>query len=302
MQHPFLSFRKLALLAVGAIPALASAEWKHFDPSDTSKVHKKFSLTGFYSNMAAKTVTPEAVPFDVNSALWSDNAVKSRWILLKPNSAKVKFDSDSDYYEYPDGAVFVKLFQHDTIPGNANSRIYWETRVLVNKKTLDSNSMKMFDYWYSFSYRWKADGSDAILVPPEGFDTSLTVRVNGQKTLRKWTFPSVAACNDCHRQYEKDRDASQGRAVLGFYTPQINKPTAANPSLNQIVNLFQKNILTWAKAAPTEADAAKLPKWAKIDDANENLDKRARPISPPTARAAMGSGASAPMPRRTWPI
>jgi hypothetical protein len=198
------------------------AAWQHFDPSDTSKVPKRFSQTGFYSNWSTKTVTAEAIGFDVNTPLFSDHSAKFRWVLLKSGSAKIKFDPESDYYEYPDGAVFVKLFQHDTIPGNTASRIYWETRVLVNKKGVDSaNGMKSYDYWYAFSYKWKPDGSEAFLVAPEGLDTSLSLRVNGQKAFRKWTFPSVSACNQCHRQYEKNESAHQGRSVLGFFTPQL---------------------------------------------------------------------------------
>ncbi|HKP94878.1 MAG TPA: hypothetical protein VJ385_03880 [Fibrobacteria bacterium] len=276
MRKSLLAICRLSFLLVGAVPALTPAAWNHFDPGDTAKVPKKFSQTGFYSNMPNKTVTPEAAAFEVNTPLWSDNAVKSRWILLKPGSAKVKFDPDSDYYEYPDGAVFVKLFQHDTIPGNAASRIFWETRVLVNKKTLDSNSMKTFDYWYAFSYKWKPDGSEAYLVSPEnGLDTSMTLWVNNKKTFRKWSFPSKNACNQCHRQYEKDMDAFQGRAVLGFYTPQLNRPSVGDTN-NQITRLFQKGILAWSKPTPNKAETAKMPKWAKDDDGTASLDLRAR--------------------------
>src|SRR5689334_4155810 len=104
-----------ALFGLSLFPSLAFSAWVHFDPADTSKVPKQFSKTGFYSNMTSKTVTSEAVAFDVNAPLWSDNAHKARWILLKPNSAKIKFDPNQDYLDYPDGTVFVKLFMHDTI-------------------------------------------------------------------------------------------------------------------------------------------------------------------------------------------
>jgi len=277
MNWQFHSIGKWTLLLAGAFPVLSQAAWMHFDPTDTAKVPKKFSQTGFYSNWQAKTVTPEAAAFDVNTPLWSDNAAKHRWILLKNSTDRVQFNPAEDYYGYPDGAVFVKLFQHDTIPGNPASRIYWETRVLVNKKGVDSaNSMRAYDYWYAFSYKWKADGSEAYLVSEFGFDTSMTIQVGGQKTFRKWAFPSVGACNQCHRQYEKNNDAFQGRAVLGFYTPQLNRPSLANPSLNQIAELFQKNILAGSQAAPTELEIAKMPKWGRVDDETVPLDTRAR--------------------------
>ena len=273
-----LRLMKSALLGLSLYPTLAFSAWVHFDPADTSKVPKQFSKTGFYGNMTQKTVTSEAVPFDVNAPLWSDNASKARWILLKPGSTKIKFDPDEDYFEYPDGAVFVKLFQHDTVVGDANTRIYWETRLLINKKTPDTVNTEPLevvirDKWYPFTYKWKRNGSDADLVDAQGESVSLNITVKGQKTFRKWTFPSAGDCNECHRQFKND---VQGRTVLGFFTAQINRQTSTDASLNQIRNLFQKNILTWDKAIPTEAEIAAMPKWARIDDTTAALDLRAK--------------------------
>jgi hypothetical protein len=270
---------KSAVLGLALYPTLAFSAWEHFDPADTSKVPKLLSKTRFYANMTTKTVTSEAVAFEVNAPLWSDNAHKARWILLKPNSAKIKFDPNQDYFEYPDGAVFVKLFMHDTIPGDTTTRIYWETRLLINKKTPDTLSTEPLevvirDKWYPFSYKWKRNGSDADLVSDQGESVSLNITVKGQKTFRKWNFPSVSDCNECHRQFKND---TQGRTVLGFFTAQINRPTVTDAGLNQIRNLFQKGILAWDKTAPpTETEIAAMPKWARIDDATAPLDLRAK--------------------------
>jgi hypothetical protein len=275
---PPFSFRAILRALVGAalLPAWSAAAWKHFDPSDTSQVPKRFSQTGFYTAWQAKIVTPEAAAFDVNSPLWSDHAVKSRWILLKEGSAKVRFDPDSDYWEYPDGAVFVKLFRHDTLAGDTASRIWWETRVLVNKEGYDSSAARTFDSWYAFSYKWRPDGSEAFLVPRTGLDTFLSVRSGGKRGFRKWSFPSAGACNECHRQYEKDRDAFQGRAILGFFTPQLNRPAVGSAGVTQIAELFRKGILGRAGTAPSETELAAMPKWARPEDESASLDLRAR--------------------------
>jgi hypothetical protein len=270
---------KAGILGLGALASLSQAAWVHFDPADTSKVPKLFSQTGFYSNMAAKTVTSEAAYFDVNTPLWSDAAAKKRWILLKPGSTKVQFDPEEDYFAYPDGAVLVKLFMHDTVPGDTTTRIYWETRLLIKKTNYDTITTEPLevvasDRWYPFSYKWKRDGSEAYLVNQrKGLDTTLTLTVNGQKRIRKWTFPSVAACNSCHREYV---GGTQGRSVLGFFTPQLNRPSSSNPSLNQVRELFDKGILGWSKAAPTEAELGAMAKWARLEDETKSLDLRAR--------------------------
>jgi hypothetical protein len=271
---------KAGLLTLGALASLSQAAWVHFDPADTSQVPRKLSQTGFYTNMAAKTVTSEAAYFEVNAPLWSDAAAKKRWVLLKPGSPKIQFKAEDDYQEYPDGAVFVKLFQHDTVPGDTTTRIYWETRLLIKKTvndTLNTDPLEVVvkDKWFPFSYKWNRGASEAFLVnPKKGLDTVLTLTVNGQKRLRKWTFPSVSACNNCHRQ---NLGGAQGRSVLGFFAPQLNRPSASNPALNQIRELFNKGILGWSKpAAPTDAELGAMAKWARLDDNAQTLDLRAR--------------------------
>jgi hypothetical protein len=64
--------------------------------------------------------------------------------------------------------------------------------------------------------------------------------------------------------------------VLGFYTPQLNRPSAADPQVNQIVKLFQDGILTSPEGMPTQAELARFPKWARIEDETVDLDLRAR--------------------------
>jgi hypothetical protein len=284
MRFSVFTTLKMGVAALAVAPSLTLAAWNHFDPADTSKVPKKFSATGFYSNMGTKAITTEAVAFEVNSPLWSDNAHKHRWVLLKPGPKKIQFDPNADFLDYPDSTVFVKLFQHDTIqtinPNDSSSRIYWETRVLVNKKlpdtvNTDPLTIEIRDRWYAFSYKWNKDGSDAYLVSAKmGLDTTMTLMIKGQKSFRKWTFPSVkSGCNACHRQYAS---GTQGRAVLGFFTHQLNRPSVSDPNLNQIRMLFQKNILGWSKAEPTELEIKAMPKWARITDTLAPLELRAR--------------------------
>lgn len=270
----------IGALCLGVLSSPSQAGWVHFHPEDTAKVPKLFSQTGFYTDMTAKTVTSEAAYYDVNTPLWSDNAGKMRWVILKPGSPKIQFDPENDYYRYPDGTVFVKLFMHDTVPGNAATRIYWETRLLIKHTLRDTLStvplqVDSSEIWYPFTYKWNRSGSEAYLVDRrKGLDTTLTLTVNGQKRLRKWTFPSASGCNSCHR---KSSYANTGRSVLGFFTPQLNRPSAANASVNQIGELFNKGILGWSRpAAPTALELGAMAKWARLDDNSQSLDLRAR--------------------------
>lgn len=271
----------LALGLLAQTPALAA--WKYYDPVDTAAIPKKFSETGFYANWNAKTVVPEAHYYDVNSPLWSDFAHKYRWVIV-PAGKKITFNESSDYWDYPDSAVFVKLFKHETVMGDTNSMIWWETRVLVNKEEVDFNNQRQ-DKWYGFSYKWNPDGSEAYLLPATGspdtaFRASFAYKPSANSAttkVRKWYFPQRTQCTQCHLTNFFETD--HARSVLGFFTAQINRPSKANASINQIIQFFDAGLLQWKNkgdAKPTASDVATWPKWAAITDETANLNLRAR--------------------------
>ena len=66
------------------VPALVSAAFRYFDPTKPGEIPQLLSQTGFYTNLANRTVDTAAKPFTVNSALWSDGSLKKRWVILRP--------------------------------------------------------------------------------------------------------------------------------------------------------------------------------------------------------------------------
>src|SRR6267142_567332 len=117
-----------------------SIPFHYFDPLDTAHVPKLLSQTGAYNNTVTKTVDTAAKYFEVNAALWSDEAAKSRWVILPPGK-HIAYNDSADFFNYPESTVFVKTFKLDKIQGDSTpttSRIYWETRLLI-KKTDPSN-------------------------------------------------------------------------------------------------------------------------------------------------------------------
>jgi cytochrome c553 len=113
-----------------------------------------------------------------------------------------------------------------------------------------------------------------LVSAKRGLDTSMTLMIKGQKSFRKWTFPSVkGGCNDCHRQFAS---GTQGEIRTWVFAHQLNRPSVSDPNLNQIRMLFQKKILGWTKAEPTELEIKAMPKWARITDTLAPLELRAR--------------------------
>ena len=287
--------RLLPLLA----PSLASAQFRYFQLVDSAGqptyafAPKTLSATGLYgrfTNLKNKPLIAAAIRFDVNSALWSDGSHKLRWILLKPGTS-IPYNDTTDYYDYPDSAVFIKQFAIDTTDGDTTSRVLWETRLLVNKKELaDSATGKMADKWYGYSYKWKRDGTDAVLVDIEGENDTINTHPEGvgaSKPMwrKKWRYPGQRDCWRCHvYQYDFEKDL-HGRSVLGFFTAQLNRPywrcgNGGQPAGNQLDTLFARTVFK-VGSTPKPANWNNSPRWwspadQPSNDPRDSVGNRAR--------------------------
>ncbi|MEO7426989.1 MAG: hypothetical protein ABI036_17505 [Fibrobacteria bacterium] len=268
--NPALAFC-LALGLSTVCPVISDAAFNYFDPLDNSKAPALLSATGFYDNIATKQITARAFFYDVNTQLWSDAAQKRRWVILKPN-AHIRYQAATDYYTYPDSAVFAKEFAIDTVPGNPATRILWETRFMILKK----DTAAKVDQWYGFTYRWNAQGTDARLVNlAEGEYATVKTYPKGlgqPAVMKKWHFPSQNDCNNCHRLTGA---TSQARGVLGFFTAQLNRtvPGTNNQPIDQLGHLFDAGVFETVTPRPSFVTA---PRWAALTDTTASLDLRAR--------------------------
>lgn len=168
------------------------------------------SATGIFSDTASLTAAPGVLPFTVNSPLWSDNAVKQRWIALPNNGAPydanetITFRSDNEW-SYPAGTVLIKHFDLPVDDSKPAVRKRIETRVTVKTATGE---------WYGVCYKWRADGSDADLLTTSDTQDIAISTADGGTRVQSWYFPSRNDCNSCH--------TPASTQVLGLRTWQLN--------------------------------------------------------------------------------
>ncbi len=153
--------------------------------------------TGLYSDWASRTVSADVHQFDPGLHLWSDGAVKTRWIYLPPDPAgdggtRLPIDtSDMNEWTFPVGTKFWKEF---VLGGK---RI--ETRLLWKQGPSS---------WYRTTYRWSSDESST---------TELTVgELNADGN--GYEVPSQGACLTCHGGRVDD--------VLGFDSVSLSSANA----------------------------------------------------------------------------
>src|SRR5262249_20471163 len=101
---------------------------------------------GLYSDWAGKVVAPDVKPFAPGLVLWSDGAVKSRWIRLPPDTT---IDAtDPNEWVFPVGTRFYKEFKIEIggVLRRVETRMWWKRGV---------------DDWVPVVYAWNDDETDA---------------------------------------------------------------------------------------------------------------------------------------------
>lgn len=132
---------------------------------------------------------PDVISYTPQYPLWSDGAVKRRWLRLPPGTS---IDASlGDAWDFPPGTRVWKEFRHG---------LAVETRYL---ERLGDGT------WRFAAYIWNAEGTEARLAPQDGAELAVPSAPGG-----RYTVPSRNDCLACH----------EGAAVpvLGFSALQLS--------------------------------------------------------------------------------
>jgi cysteine-rich repeat protein len=163
-------------------------------PPDANTGELLLSGEGLYSDPATKTVDPRAIYFEPTHVLWSDGAVKRRWVIL-PEGTDVTIDtSDLDHWHFPVGTKFFKEF-------SAPNGTLLETREI--RRIGDSGDVEA-DFFVG-AFVWNEAQTDAVL------------RLEGAEDIlgTDHDAPSRDMCFRCHR--------GEPGMGLGFSAVQLSR-------------------------------------------------------------------------------
>jgi uncharacterized repeat protein (TIGR03806 family) len=219
------------------------------------KIPALLSKTGIFKDM--QTMEPEGflVPYAVNSPLWSDGAVKTRYMAL-PRNTHIHFAAQGEW-QFPAGTVFVKTFQLPVDDTDASVLRRLETRLLVR----DTNG-----YVYGATYKWRADGSDADLVTA-GMTEDITIKTATGTRIQHWFYPGRQDCLTCH--------TTAAGGVLGANTRQLNGNFKYGNGVSDN-QLREWSHLGLFDVTLTRQQLPNLEKLVSVTDKHASLDVRVR--------------------------
>lgn len=180
-------------------------------PADGAGFPQTLTDTGCYSDVASQTVAPEVIPYDVRSPLWSDGAIKRRFMII-PNNQTIGYTA-TGAWTLPVGTILMKEFWIEAVTGDPSTLIPMETRFLV-KRCQPGNCT---DEWQGYSYQWNTSGTEGTLLAGTATTTfDWTVMDGGSTTTHTHIYPARTDCVRCH-------NAAAGR-TLGLQTVQLARP------------------------------------------------------------------------------
>lgn len=226
----------------GELYVVTSSEIHKIVPTDSMSgptgPAPQLSQTGCFDASDSTIAAQGLIPYELQSALWSDGADKRRWIAL-PDDATIELAPDGDFL-FPVGTVLVKEFSIDGQP--------IETRLFMRD---DGGG------WTGYSYEWLGD--DAYLLPA----AKQKALPNGQT----WHFPDRGECVRCH--------TGAANFALGPEIGQLNGNKVyleTNRISNQLATMDHIGLLTnGLPDAPAE-----LESFAGLDDVHQAVSRRAR--------------------------
>ena len=199
-------------------------------PEDQPVAPHRLAETGLYADGAAGRIDPRNRPFTPQYPLWSDGAVKKRWIYL-PAGRTVDI-TRLDSWEFPVGTRFWKEFSFQG--RKVETRWLWKASPTR---------------WIAASYVWNEAGTDAVLAPESGVRGVVEVAPG-----RRHSIPAAVDCAACH--------GSTSTRPLGFNALQLSDdrdPNAIHQEPLEPGMLTLAALISEGLVSPARRELAKAP-------------------------------------------
>lgn len=174
------------------------------NPAPAGEPWDSLSQWALFVDGAGHTANDGVVSYDVASPLFSDYALKRRFVWL-PESTTIAYD-DADIWQLPVGAIVAKTFAYpvDARDASLGERAI-ETRLMIRES----------DGWASHTYIWNDDQSDAVRKVA-GRQVPVTwIDADGVTRDVDYLVPNTNECAECHGEEAEARTLGIRSRQLG---------------------------------------------------------------------------------------
>ncbi|MBI3437064.1 MAG: hypothetical protein HY054_00110 [Proteobacteria bacterium] len=221
----------------------------------------------FFRDAGARQPNAGVTPYDLNTPLYSDGALKFRYLYLPPHT-QATYREDG-VFDLPVGAVLIKTFAFagDMRRPTENVR-FLETRLLIHRA----------NGWVAYPYVWNEAQTEARLSPigatvPIGFTDT-----DGSSVALDWAVPNVNQCKGCH-------DRAGAITPIGPTARNLNRPlreSSREPDFDPVHGLAvrpspENQLLHWVNHGWLDRLPNDAPHFADAyDPASGTLAERSR--------------------------
>ncbi|MBL8548019.1 MAG: hypothetical protein JNL81_16285, partial [Hyphomonadaceae bacterium] len=268
---------RLALIALVSLVCITSATAQAPPPVNAAAISAErppqtLADFHFFRDAAARQPNARVTAYDLNTPLYSDGALKFRYLYVPPGQqARYR---DEGVFEFPVGTVLIKTFAFaaDMRRPDENVR-FLETRLLVRRA----------EGWVAYPYVWNEAQTEARLSPIGATVPVSFTNEEGQAIALEWVVPNRNQCKGCHDLAgdltpigPSARNLNRAGPHIAFSPWNDGSDAAAIPrsepiSTNQLDAWADDHILT---GAPRATEAPHAPR--AFDASTGSLDLRAR--------------------------
>lgn len=231
------------------------------EPVSVAPEHpEKLSEFGLFTgNGSTQEPAEGVVPYDLNSALFSDYTDKFRFVKL-PAGQAAEYQAD-DVFKFPVGTIIAKTFAYPVdAREKSKGRRLLETRILKHEP----------DGWVGIPYIWNEEQTEATrdvagdVLPVSWIDE------HGAERKNDYIVPNANQCKGCHKQGDDMLPIGpKARHLNKDYTYHGAKD--GDVTENQLAHWTRLGVL---KDSPEPTAAPRLAVWNDPDSGT--LDARAR--------------------------
>ncbi|MDA1267924.1 MAG: hypothetical protein O2829_02395 [Bacteroidetes bacterium] len=222
------------------------------EEADGKFPYRRLSTYSFFTGeMASLSPNASILPYQPASSLFTDYALKSRFVSL-PEGSKASLAGEE--LDLPQGTILIKNFYYPTDFRNPEGeRRIIETRLMIHEET----------GWQAYPYVWNASQTDAVLKVVGAEKEVRFIDNAGKEQVINYLVPNKNQCKSCHNKNES-------LAPLGVQIRYLNHEfTFEDGSENQLAH--------WTKLGKLEGFLGKAahPSLINYEDQSQALNDRA---------------------------